>query len=463
MRETYEQTRQRHIADWAAVMPDRNARLHWSAEEISAHRDAALRKLVAYARDASPWHAGRLAAIDVDSLTADDLTSLPTMTKDDVMVNFDDVVTDRRVTRAGAEAHLDGLVDDAYFDGDLHVVASGGSTGERAIFVYGWDAWIDVHLGVGRFIIDLFNEPDLADGPLTMSMVAAANATHMTAAMGQTFRSDMVEVRSFPVTLAIDDIVAGLNDAQPRVLAAYASMLGVLTEEARAGRLRIRPRRLSATSEPLLPEMRAAAESTFDAPVSNCWGTSEAAVMAMGCWKGDGMHLNEDLVIIEPVDVDGRPTRPGETSAKVLVTNLFNPVMPLIRYELTDEVTFLDEPCACGSAHRRVADVQGRLDDFLEYDAARVHPHVLRSVLGRQSEIIEYQVVQTPRGADVRVRAAGPVDEHALARKLEAALATAGLQAPSVSVTIVDALERHRGTGKLRRFVPLAPPASVAR
>jgi phenylacetate-coenzyme A ligase PaaK-like adenylate-forming protein len=455
--ETYEQTRQRHLADWAAMMPDRHARLRWSTEQISEHRDTALRKLVAYARDASPWHAGRLASVDVDSLTADDLSSIPTMTKDDVMANFDDVVTERRITRAGAEAHLDGLVDDAYFDGDLHVVASGGSTGERAIFVYGWDAWIDVHLGVGRYIIDLFNEPDLADGPLTMGLVAAANATHMTSATGQTFRSDLVEAHSFPVTLAIDDIVAGLNDAQPRVLIAYASMLAVLTEEARAGRLRIRPGRLSATSEPLLPEVRAAAESTFDAPVSNCWGTSEGAVMAMGCWKGDGMHLNEDLVIVEPVDVDGHPTRPGEASAKVLVTNLFNPAMPLIRYELTDEVTFLEEPCACGSAHRRVADVQGRLDDFLVYDSARVHPHVLRSVLGRQSEIIEYQVIQTPRGADVHVRASGPVGDDALARKLEAALSAAGVQAPAVSITIVDALERHRGTGKLRRFVPLNP------
>jgi phenylacetate-coenzyme A ligase PaaK-like adenylate-forming protein len=460
MSETYERTRERHLTDWGAALPDRMARLHWSAEQISAHRTAALRALVVHARNASPWHTNRLHDIDVDALSADDLTSLPTMSKQDLLQDFDDVVTDRRVTRAAADAHLEGLVDDAYFCGDLHVVASGGSTGERAVFVYGWDAWIDVHQGLARFVTNLFSEPDFADGRLTVGVVTAGNATHMTAAMGQTFRSDLVHFESFPVTLAVADIVAGLNELQPTILTAYASMLGVLTSEAHAGRLRIQPRRLLATSEPLLPEIRTAAEETFGAPVSNCWGTSEAGVMAMGCWKGDGMHLNEDLVVIEPVDADGRPVAPGATSAKVLLTNLFNPVMPLIRYELTDEVTMLDEPCACGSAHRRVADVQGRLDDFLVYGTTRVHPHVLRSVLGRQPAIVEYQVIQTTSGAGVRVRAAGRVDETAIARKLESALAAAGVPAPSVTVTTVEALERHGGTGKLRRFVPLSRVAA---
>jgi phenylacetate-coenzyme A ligase PaaK-like adenylate-forming protein len=33
--------------------------------------------------------------------------------------------------------------------------------------------------------------------------------------------------------------------------------------------------------------------------------------------------------------------------------------MPLIRYEITDPVTAINGPCACGSAHRRIADIQG--------------------------------------------------------------------------------------------------------
>ena len=105
----------------------------------------------------------------------------------------------------------------------------------------------------------------------------------------------------------------------------------------------------------------------------------------------------------------GGPCAPGERSAKVYLTNLFNRVLPLIRYEITDEVTILTEPCPCGSAHRCVADIQGRLDDVFVYDGRRVHPHVFRSALGRHAGVVEYQVRQTPRRcADRRpVRRAG--------------------------------------------------------
>jgi phenylacetate-coenzyme A ligase PaaK-like adenylate-forming protein len=275
----------------------------------------------------------------------------------------------------------------------------------------------------------------------------------MTTAVATTFSSPFIDIRSFPVTLPVATIVAGLDEAQPTTLTTYASMLGVLAAEATAGRLRISPRRIYATSEPLLPEVREAAEVAFGEPVANVWGTSEGGVMAVGCRHSAGMHLNEDLVIIEPVDEANRPVPAGERSAKVLVTNLFNPVQPLIRYELTDEVVVLDDPCPCGSAHRRVADVQGRLDDVFSYAGTAIHPHLFRTVLGRYPAIVEYQVRQTPAGACVV--ATGQVEPDLVAKELTDALLQAGVPDPDVAVEVAPALERHATTGKLRRFVPL--------
>lgn len=450
----YEDRRRDHVAAWGAALPDRLERLRWTRGQIDEWRTDALRRLVTAARSGSPWHAERLAAVDVDALDAADLAVLPTMTKDDLMANFDDVVTDRRVTLAAAEEHLAALTDDAYFHDDLHVVASGGSSGTRGVFAYGWDAWIDVHLGLGRFVIaDAFAAA--VPGPVRTAVVAATHATHMTAAASRTFASDTVEMHRFPVALPIEEIVDGLNRVQPATVISYASALGLLAAEADAGRLRIAPRRLVATSEPLLPELRAAVEAAFAAPVANCWASSEAGIMAMGCWRSAGMHLLEDTVVVEPVDERGEPVPPGTRSAKVLVTNLFNPVLPLIRYELTDEVTLLDEPCPCGSAHRRVADVEGRRDDLLRYGTVVVHPHVVRSALARHPEIVEFQVRQTTAGADVLVLASAPADLALVAKQVAAALEGVGVPAPVVDVRGVDALPRHPGTGKLRRFVPL--------
>jgi phenylacetate-CoA ligase len=103
--------------------------------------------------------------------------------------------------------------------------------------------------------------------------------------------------------------------------------------------------------------MRSVIERAWGAPVCNNWGTSEGGITGVSCFGGAGMHLSEDLLIIEPVGHDGRPVCADETAAKIYLTNLFNTAMPLIRYEITDEVTVLAEPCPCGSAFARVADI----------------------------------------------------------------------------------------------------------
>jgi phenylacetate-coenzyme A ligase PaaK-like adenylate-forming protein len=249
-------------------------------------------------------------------------------------------------------------------------------------------------------------------------------------------------------------MVAGLNVAQPDFLVAYPSALHVLSVEARAGRLRIAPYQVLSCSEPLLPEIRAAAEEAWGVRVGNIWGMSEGGCAGVAC-EHARMHLSEDLVIVEPVDEQGRPVAPGERAAKVYLTNLFNRLLPLIRYEITDEVTILTEPCPCGSAHRCVADIQGRLDDVFVYDGRRVHPHVFRSALGRRSGVVEYQVKQTPRGAQIAVRCSAPVDIDGLRGEVELALACLGLERPVVEVSAVERLERDPGPAKLRRFVPL--------
>jgi phenylacetate-coenzyme A ligase PaaK-like adenylate-forming protein len=89
----------------------------------------------------------------------------------------------------------------------------------------------------------------------------------------------------------------------------------------------------------------------------------------------------------------------------------YNHALPLIRFEVTDEVTVLDGTCPCGSTFRRIADPQGRLDDTFVYPGGvSVHPHVFRSALGQHRQIVEYQVRQTERGVDVRVVADAEID-----------------------------------------------------
>ncbi len=454
--ESYEATRQRHIEHLLPQIGEHFERVAWTAERLHAERTARLRELVAIAVQRSPWHRDRLAEVELTTLDPDDVRHLPVMTKGDLMDNFDAIVTDPEIRLADVNTHIAELDGDAYFRDGLHAVASGGSSGMRGVFVWGWDAWATVQLtAIRRSLLDRIGDPELASRPPVAMIVAAENATHFTSALAETFATGAIETHRFRVGLAVQEIVAGLNAVGGDNLATYPSMLARLVGEARAGRLQIQPRRILTMAEPLLPETREAAEETWHAPVANMWGTSEAGVTAIGCFKGTGMHLSDDLVIVEAVDADGDPVPAGTRSHKVYVTNLFNPLMPLIRYEISDEVTLLDEPCACGSVHQRIDDIEGRNDDTFVYgDGVSVHPHLFRSILGREPAISEYQVRQTRAGADITVCAHEPFDIESLSRKLKDALAGSGFPEPAVQVTVVGSIPRL-ATGKLKRFVVL--------
>jgi phenylacetate-CoA ligase len=147
----HEALRQRHVADFEAMLPQYAARVDWAADRVREERLRALRELLAAAVRGSPWHRERLAGIDPAAFSEADIERLPVMTKTDLMENFDAIVTDQRVTRELCERHLEELAGDAYLLDEYHVVASGGSSGQRGVFVYGWHAWAICWASMVRF------------------------------------------------------------------------------------------------------------------------------------------------------------------------------------------------------------------------------------------------------------------------------------------------------------------------
>ncbi len=116
------------------------------------------------------------------------------------MGNFDAIVTDPEVRLADANAHIAQLDGDAYFRDELHAVASGGSSGVRGVFVWGWDAWATVQLtALRRSLLDRIGDPELASRPPVLMVVAAENATHFTSAMSETFATGAIETHRFRV------------------------------------------------------------------------------------------------------------------------------------------------------------------------------------------------------------------------------------------------------------------------
>lgn len=295
-----------------------------------------------------------------------------------------------------------------------------------------------------------------------MGKLSARNPVHLSAATAVIFSGATNTSVVVPPSMPMPEGVAVLNNARPDVLVGYPSMLHLMALESQAGRLRISPKVAASAGEPLLPETRHAVRDAFGIDVTNFYGASEAFFARS--WRGSELlHLNDDTVVFEFVDSDNQPVPVGTRSAKVLITNLSNRLQPLVRYEITDEVTeaIVDPDSNDPAQHppgpwagRWIHPPQGRADDWFTYGAIVVHPHLFRSELGADENITEYQVQQTSRGAHIDIVASGAVDRHALSVAIADELRQLGLTDPDVHIDTVDSLERHAQSGKLRRFIP---------
>ena len=131
-------------------------------------------------------------------------------------------------------------------------------------------------------------------------------------------------------------------------------------------------RGIIATSMMLLPSDRRVIESVFSVKVTNRYGCEEVGLIACECERHDGLHINAEHVVVELVRDDDTPAAVGE-EGRILLTDLNNFGMPLVRYEIGDVGVLYDHPCPCGRGLPLLREITGRTADYLiRADGSRV-------------------------------------------------------------------------------------------
>lgn len=439
-----------HQADVADAYLASSRRLRWPADRLAAERERRLRELLALAADRSPFWRDRLAGRNLDRFSEADLPDLPILTKTELMSDFDRVVTQPDLTLARVEEHLDNLVDDAYLDDRYRVLATSGSSGARGVVVYDWNDWIEFAALNVRWQGRSGGDPG---GPL--GTLFATNATHVSGALHAFFKKDDgPPITHLPSALPLPEIIAGLETTQPAILQGYPSMVSLLAREALAGNLHIRPQKVATCGEQCTPETREAVRAAWGVEVSDVWGCSEGA-FAFPCGLDEGLHLPDDLVIVESVDADGQPMPSGELGDAILLTNLYNRTQPLIRYRIDDAMALTDKPCACGCAHRRITALRGKVGGYFTYsDGVVVHRLGMQSLLVGRPGVLGIQIVQTPRGVTLSLVDDGHADIEGIRQAFHNLLQQSGLSDPEVTVQRTESLEKL-WSGKVSQFQPL--------
>ncbi|HKI20617.1 MAG TPA: hypothetical protein VKA15_22195 [Isosphaeraceae bacterium] len=158
----------------------------------------------------------------------------------------------------------------------------------------------------------------------------------------------------------------------PSLLLGHAHSLYLLADYARShGGPGFQPRGIISTAMVLHDWQRRAIEEVFGCKVTNRYGCEEVSLIASECEQHDGLHINADGIYLEILSPDGQPAPPGEAGA-VVVTDLANRAMPIIRYQIGDMAVLSERACPCGRGLPLLERVEGRVADYIVTPSGRL-------------------------------------------------------------------------------------------
>jgi phenylacetate-coenzyme A ligase PaaK-like adenylate-forming protein len=451
-----------------------------SPEYIQALQKRRLQALVARAKADSPFHAERLCDIDPGHF---ELRQLPTLTKTEMMANFDRFLTDRRIMRTDLEEFTnDPNRLGQWYLGQYAVSRTSGSSGMQALIVQ------DHRMVELLFALQMMRGSAFPATPTEVLKRTVQKVRLAVVTIGRGFYPSAAALAYAPIAAAffikrlwlehiepVSHIVNQLSEFQPHVLLAYANVLEILAREALAGRLKLSPsrglRQVINMSEPLSRGAKELIERAFGLAVTDNYATGECMALTTGCPKAQGMHLQADWAILEVVDRNNQPVQAGRPGEKVLLTNLYNTIQPFIRYEINDVVTMSAEPCPCGSPLPHILRVEGRTDELLWIEDGngfrQLHPYVFVDVLDLYPAVGWYQVIQTERNRFLLRATPAPgrqISIPELERVINEGLQHFGLaNLIQVDIEIAPDLVPNPQSGKLKRITSrIGPPAGEA-
>jgi phenylacetate-CoA ligase len=155
-----------------------------------------------------------------------------------------------------------------------------------------------------------------------------------------------------------------INRTRPELLFGHAHSVYLVADFIdRHGLKPLRPAGIITTAMVLHDWQRRRIEATFRCPVTNRYGCEEVSLIACECEMHSGLHVNADSVLVEVIR-DGRPAPPG-TPGSLVVTDLSNFAMPLVRYLIGDVGVLADRTCACGRGFPLLESLEGREADYV--------------------------------------------------------------------------------------------------
>jgi len=316
-------------------------------------RDLQLRRLHAllgHAYDNCPYYRRQFQEAGITPAAVrdlDDLARVPTLSKDQVRANLEEMLArpyDRR---------------------QLKRDQTGGSTGSPVVF------YRDRRRGDSRIALGYRHDQwtGWRIGERTSYIWASFLAFSAQPSLRRRLRNQMVDRRTLLNCVAFDEedmhaFAVDLKRWRPALIIAFSGAGYLFARYLLDQGLEVPPPKAVVTSAELLqPHHRRVIEQAFRAPVFDRYGARETGVIASECDRHQGLHIAADSILVE-VLANGKPAAPGEPG-EIVVTDLLNYGMPMIRYRIGDSGVLSERQCDCGRGLPLMDMVAGRTTDFL--------------------------------------------------------------------------------------------------
>lgn len=187
------------------------------------------------------------------------------------------------------------------------------------------------------------------------------------------------------------------NDKRIKMLLSYASTFDNLAkylDECGDSPADFSVETIISSSEVLQDTTRDKLKSIFGCDVVSFYSNQENGTLAQECIENTEFHLNTASYHFEFLRLDEDvPANLGEP-ARIVVTDLFNRAMPLIRYD-TGDIASLTNECACGWKTHAVKDVLGRRMDCIYDTRGRViSPVTITNYMWPFDKLLQFQFIQ---------------------------------------------------------------------
>lgn len=390
----------------------------WPHSAIESLQTKKLNQLIKHAYTSSRWYKQVIDSIELDTtknITLADLKKFPVTTKKDIRENTDLFIStayDPQTLPKAKTGGSTGVSLNLFFDSNCQKLRNGAQ-----IYADSFSGWQP-----GARIAAVWGNPPIEKTPK------------------EKLRAFLLDRMIYLDTMDLNPQSMGAfvkrwRQFQPDMIFGHSHSIYIFAKFLLAQNITdLRPQGIVATSMMLLEQERQTIEAAFATKVSNRYGCEEVGLIAVECEQHNGMHINSSHIILECLDENDQPV-PYGTPGKLVITDLNNYGMPLIRYRVEDVGVLSERLCACGRTTPILERLEGRVADFLKKpDGGQVAGvSLVERTLTKIPGIEQMQLVQEKLHEIIINRVKGP--EYTLAT--DSALLTEFSQVFGPDVTLV--------------------------